>query len=744
MKRARAAGPPCSSSATLNVSPRVAKNRRLINLDAPAGGGGGDGAGLMGRGAGQGSEPQHIPNMPGIRNVAALTSAVGEQQQRGSELWVLQQPNYHGYLHRVQGQAPMPQPVPHVPPVPHVGALHAESPQTLQMVQHLHPARQGPLPFHQAYLNYVPPALSALPAPAPQQQIVPVGGQPPPGDHASVPNAWPNASAASRDEELHNRRLNDTVLQPWSQQELESLAVLVCQDGPGNWSEKALLLGTGRTAASTGSAWRRYERQVKDGTREPLPNMPPIGTPCPTARMGSTVGYKSSAAPGAESSDTGELTRYSLCREAHERLRGVWPTPAFVQLTFDAPGPMGISWCCREITPASTDDKSLPKPEKKQQQAQDREQRYSEERENTQKADSVNMGGVKPNQDTGADMDEVLRRHLPPRPWSVVHKAGNVDDCSGKCVALIESVEPGSAADAFVSTLPSTERALLLREGIDVCLEAINGQSVHSNQHSYTTTLRSLRLTRRPLTILVRTHAIGTEPTLLGKLSELPISTLQKLQLQSDGDVRTAAMLDKSSISGSSTDESAELRDEKEEEAKTKAKAKAKAAQHDSDHEGQEQQNVQECGEENDLDQILRGHTNRTECLHDLCSGEITTDDEGYMSDTDSVADSIDCSPSSPSPTPSISLHEEMLLLESMKQAAPSLFCALPPVIVSDWIGKSWPAEWEACIQDPYEADADGDNVCDKMTDEEDGKEQEAEEGAQVAAAIAVAAGSVR
>jgi hypothetical protein len=611
------------------------------------------------------------------------------------------------------------------------GALHVESPRTFQMMQHLQPAQHDLLPLRQAYLKHAPVAPAEVPAAPVRQQILQVGGQPP-VDHASVPDAWTETLVAPRAtpgdsitrlvEERHTRKLDDSVSRPWSQQELESLAVIVCQDGPGNWGDKALLLGTGRTAASTGSAWRRYERQVKDGTREPLPNMPPMATPCPTARMGSTVGYKKSATPGVDSSDPppsgeasgqGVLARYSLRREAHKRLRGVWPIPAFVQLTFDAPGPTGISWCCREIISESNDDGSPPQPIEKQ-----REQ------------DGV--GEIEASQASGVDMDEVLRRHLPPMPWSAVRKAGNVDDCSGKCVALIESVEPGSAADALVSTLPSTERALLLREGIDVCLEAINGQSVHNEQQSYTMTLRSLRLTRRPLTLLVRTHAIGTEPTLLRELSKLPISTLQQLQPQTDWDAHRNVLLHKTTHSGNDTNDSADVRDEEEEE----PSRKAEETQQQPYHEGQERQNVQECDDEDERhDDLLHGQT----YLQDLFSDDITTDDEGYTSDAWSVADSIDYSPSCPSPIPGIGVHEDMLLLlEGMKPSAPSLFSALPPVIVSDWIGKSWPAEWEACIQDPYEGDADGDSLCGKMTDEEDVDEQGAEEEAIVMAGATV------
>jgi hypothetical protein len=51
---------------------------------------------------------------------------------------------------------------------------------------------------------------------------------------------------------------DDSVLQPWSDAELARLAELVQLHGPGSWAEKANLLGSGRTTASVGAAWRRF------------------------------------------------------------------------------------------------------------------------------------------------------------------------------------------------------------------------------------------------------------------------------------------------------------------------------------------------------------------------------------------------------------------------------------------------------------------------------------------------------
>jgi hypothetical protein len=355
----------------------------------------------------------------------------------------------------------------------------------------------------------------------------------------------------------------------------------------------------------------------------------------------------------------------------------------------------------------STGDGSPLEPvEKKQEQEQAHEwqQQFTEPREKRQKQDIAGVGDHpnEGNQTHCVETHDVLRRHLPPMPWSMVRKAGNVNDCSGNCVALIESVEPGSAADAFVSTLPAAERALLLREGTDVCLEAINGQSIHTTQQSYKMTLRSLRLMRRPVTILVRTHAIGTEPTLLKKLSKLPISTLQRLQPQCDGDVHSPAVLAETAISA----------------------AKA-AANEEAEAEEKEQKQKQEDDDDGDNDLRLQRPTQARASVWHLCSGDVTTDDEGYLSDAGSVADSIDCSPSSPSLTPTIAEQEE-LLLECTLPSAPLLLSRLPVVIVADNIGKPWPAEWEACIQVPCAVDTDdhGDSICDNMTDEEDDERQ--------------------
>ena len=635
-------------------------------------------------------------NMIEILQAAASSTpaAVREERKRSEQWWATQlqeRARYLGNLNHVQ-----------TPMVArtnllshHVRGLHADSPQPHLMLQHLLLLRHS----------------------LPQEQVLQVKLQP--FDHAVVGKA----SAALRDTDSSNRRTDVPFSRPWSQQELESLAVLVCQDGPGNWGDKALLLGTGRTAASTGSAWRRYERQVKDGTREPLANLPPMARPCLTARMGSTVGYKLSAAPGAGSPDVPlgsnctdpiVLPQYSLSKAAHERLLGVWPVPAFVQLTFDAPGPTGISWCCREITPVSTGDRSPLEPfEKKQEQAHQWQQQVTEPREKRQKQDIAGVGEVSHpntcNQTHSVATHDIFGRHMPPRPWSTVRKAGNVNDCSGNCVALIESVEPGSAADALVSTLPAVERALLLREGADVCLEAINGQSVHTAEQSYKTTLRSLRLMRRPVTMLLRTHAIGTEPTLLKTLSKLPISTLQRLQPQLDGDARSPAVLAEATVSAAkaAVNEEAESQTEAEDQ---------KQNQEDGDSDGDEYA-------DNDL--RWPWQTQARARLRRQCSGDITTDDEGYMSDAGSVADSSDCSPSSPSPTPTIAEQEE-LLLECTLSSAPLLFSRLPAVIVADKAGKPWPAEWEACIQVPCEGEADdhGDSMRDNMTDEEDGEGQ--------------------
>ena len=40
---------------------------------------------------------------------------------------------------------------------------------------------------------------------------------------------------------------------------MDLLGQLVARDGPGDWAIKAKALGTGRSASSTGHAWRRLQ-----------------------------------------------------------------------------------------------------------------------------------------------------------------------------------------------------------------------------------------------------------------------------------------------------------------------------------------------------------------------------------------------------------------------------------------------------------------------------------------------------
>ena len=78
---------------------------------------------------------------------------------------------------------------------------------------------------------------------------------------------------------------------PWSEEELKRLEALVAKDGPGSWAAKAVELGTGRSAASTGSAWRRQEAMrraaANGGAAGPLTSRPiaaatsgPVASPC--------------------------------------------------------------------------------------------------------------------------------------------------------------------------------------------------------------------------------------------------------------------------------------------------------------------------------------------------------------------------------------------------------------------------------------------------------------------------------
>lgn len=600
----------------------------------------------------------------------------------------------------------------------------------------------------------------------PQLQMPQQNGIPPQSslDHSRDPDSWNETSGARRDEVSNKtrgdvrKRVDDPVSRPWSQRELESLAVLVCQDGPGNWGDKAMLLGTQRTAASTGSAWRRYERQVKNGTREPFANMPSLARDSPSARMGSTSSYKEVVASGASTSNVGPgsnpggsgvLARYFLSKEAHQRLCRVWPVPAFVQLMFDTPGPTGISWCCCAIKPRGTADGS-PKPaEKKQEQAQMEEQRqecdgkYKKEQQET-----VFDGRVgHPNTVNQTDFDlvgktEVLRRHLPQRPLSVLQKACDIDDCSGKFVAVIQSVESGSAADTLVSRLPVADRALLLREGVDVCLEAINGQCVHDMHQSYTATLRSLRLQRRPLIILLRTHAIGTEPHILSKLSQLPIPILQQLQPQITEHGQSCDELSRGVIIGDRcrvSIDAPEIAKSRPETSQTKvpkptgeaapgpvsaptAGAAVAMGAYTADEQKTESLVEDADGDVIEEDSSLeRRQKQGRGRLQRSYSGCTTTDDEDYeyLTDDGSFADSSDWSPLSTSSFPSM---VDEWLLEEEKIGSTSQFSALPSVIVNDRIGKSWPTEWEACIQIHTEGNTDGhgDSVCDKMTDDED------------------------
>ena len=59
---------------------------------------------------------------------------------------------------------------------------------------------------------------------------------------------------------------------PWIPEELRMLATLVRRDGPSRWAAKATEMQTGRNAAQTCSAWKRYGEQYKDSPDVKVPD----------------------------------------------------------------------------------------------------------------------------------------------------------------------------------------------------------------------------------------------------------------------------------------------------------------------------------------------------------------------------------------------------------------------------------------------------------------------------------------
>jgi hypothetical protein len=320
--------------------------------------------------------------------------------------------------------------------------------------------------------------------------------------------------------------------------------------------------------------------------------------------------------------------------------------PAFVQLTFEQPGPTGISWCCRAITPLpTTADADADADADTNTDEEDRDDDDDDDDDMHNPPASNSSGGIG-GSDSGSDLrgDETgapgnqrradgekgqpARCRLPPKVQSSVATQGDVNDASGRCVALVASVAQGSAADRLVSTaaggggkLSPVDRVLLLRGGVEVALEAINGVSVHSPHahaeqgggeqgQSYAAMMQSLRTAKRPLTLLLRTHALGTEPALAKKVSSSSLPRQQRHRL--DGAAAAAASAAKAAAWVAST--------------------------------GAELQQYQKRQRQQERQQLMSDR------------GETTTDDEDDF-DAHSMADSIDCSPSSPSPTPSIGAY---------------------------------------------------------------------------------------
>ena len=116
---------------------------------------------------------------------------------------------------------------------------------------------------------------------------------------------------------------NSDANKPWTTNELQRLASLVAQHGAGNWATKAVALGTGRSAASTGSAWRRYENQRKQGG-------PALFVPAVATKHAPVVTDESAPDSRVDS---------GICTDLVEH-----PCADDDTFTFHQPGPMGLVW----------------------------------------------------------------------------------------------------------------------------------------------------------------------------------------------------------------------------------------------------------------------------------------------------------------------------------------------------------------------------------------------------------------
>jgi hypothetical protein len=79
----------------------------------------------------------------------------------------------------------------------------------------------------------------------------------------------------------------------WSDEEMTRLAALVKKEGVGNWASKAATLGTGRSAGSTGSQWRRLEMMRRAGATGGV-----VGVSCTPTVGGFVAADVNSAAAG--------------------------------------------------------------------------------------------------------------------------------------------------------------------------------------------------------------------------------------------------------------------------------------------------------------------------------------------------------------------------------------------------------------------------------------------------------------
>eukprot|EP01047_Picozoa_sp_COSAG01_P045584 COSAG01_NODE_4213_length_5235_cov_2.565031_5_plen_744_part_00 len=98
---------------------------------------------------------------------------------------------------------------------------------------------------------------------------------------------------------------------PWTKEEIQKLASLVAESGASNWAAKAIALGTGRSAASAGKAWKRYKDQH---------------TLTAPSRLPTVSGPKLALTAAAVVNNQPQYDGTEL------------------RLTFTQPGPMGIIW----------------------------------------------------------------------------------------------------------------------------------------------------------------------------------------------------------------------------------------------------------------------------------------------------------------------------------------------------------------------------------------------------------------